>query len=295
MEASLVSQEHAALEVAIMSLVESKLLTQQLLFVLCMSFNALADKHQELCRGTHCGTNNLICQYLKKLSSECLPGTKLINLAPHQQQILHLLNNYRNKVAAGYTKTLLPAARMARMDWSEELESLATIYVAQCATIIQPCMSSPQYTTISSIYDGVSFAGVYRSSLLPMLLEETIKVWFEDTRFVTRSMVLQLSTSLSKKMRQVALLMTDRNSHVGCSGIFFVRGLSNNFRLVCTFATDLMIDKPIYNISSPPGTHCARQDDSYENLCALGEQYNNHEPYVEMRMLDSPAYSFSQP
>ncbi|KAH8312177.1 hypothetical protein KR044_009723, partial [Drosophila immigrans] len=210
---------------------------------------------------------------------------QLIELAPHQHQILHMLNRYRNKVAEGYSRRLLPAARMARMDWSTELEQLAAIYVAQCETTIQPCMSSPRFTTIGSILDGVEFVGVYRASIVPMLLEETIKVWFEDTRFVTRSMVQQLTGSLkSRSLRQVLLLMTDRNSHVGCSGLFFKEMLTNYFRLFCTFATDLVTDLPVYNVSLPAGRQCRRLDTTYENLCALGEKYNHSEKYSELRM-----------
>ncbi|KAH8388352.1 hypothetical protein KR093_004741, partial [Drosophila rubida] len=224
-----------------------------------------------------------------KLSADCLAGTKLIDVSPHREKILHLMNDYRNKVAGGYTKTMMPAARMARMDWSTELEFLASIYVAQCSSMLRPCMSSPQFTTVGSIYDGVTFLGKFRSSMVPMLLEETINGWFEPTRFVTNSMVSKINYNLQKRtMRQVVLLMTDRNNLMGCRGLYFEKYQAKNFRLVCTFATDLIVNVPIYNVSLPAGRHCARIDATYENLCALGEKYNNRQPYSEVRMLDSP-------
>ncbi|XP_034487176.1 allergen Tab y 5.0101-like [Drosophila innubila] len=207
-------------------------------------------------------------------------------MAPHKEHILSLLNNYRNRVALGYTRTLFPAARMARMAWSKELENFAIMYITKCAPETRPCMSSPQFTNIGSVLDGLSFTGVYKPSIVPGLTEELLKGWFEDTRFVTRNMLLHLTPDFKRKsVSRTVLLMTDRNSHVGCSGLTFVSDSVKHFRLVCTFATDNMNDLPIYKGSTNPGSQCHRRDTIYKNLCAPGESYNNSHEYVEGELL----------
>ncbi|KAM8707372.1 hypothetical protein ACLKA7_011458 [Drosophila subpalustris] len=267
-------------------------LEKLLLLLLCFSPVSWAKKsikRNVYCNLAHCGVHNLACRPIKNISSSCSPGSRVINMKPHEQHILNVINTYRNKVAFGYTRTLYPAARMARMAWSKELENFATMYIRKCALETRPCMSSPEFTNIGSVIDGLTIAGVYRPSMAPVLTEELMKGWFEDTRFVTRDMLMHLTSNFKRKsVRQTVLLMTDRNSHVGCSALTFVSGFLNHFRLACAFATDNMSDLPIYKVSSNPGKQCRRRDSTYMNLCALGENYNNNHQYVAGELLQIP-------
>ncbi|KAH8417571.1 hypothetical protein KR222_001958, partial [Zaprionus bogoriensis] len=212
-------------------------------------------------------------------SLTCAVNAKMINLYPNRLAMLHQLNVFRDKVATGYTRTLYPAARMARVVWSKELEYFAKLYITKCTPIPRPCMSSPMFTNIGSIYDGVTYSG--KRSIIG-LVEGIMKSWFEDAHFVTREMSLSLTGRFERAtVRQVVLLMTDRNTHMGCSAMTYANKYSKNLRIACTFATDNMVYQPIYKIASSPGNQCKKRDKVYKHLCSVGEKYNNSHRYSD--------------
>lgn len=132
------------------------------------------------------------------MSTTCAPDAKMVNLFLHKAHLLHLFNSFRNKVALGYTSSLYPAGRMARMAWSRELENFAIIYMKKCRLYPRPCMSSPEFTTIGSIYDGLTYTGSVKLHKVPEITEELLAGWFEDARFVTRAMMMSLTNEFPK-------------------------------------------------------------------------------------------------
>lgn len=80
--------------------------------------------------------------------------------------------------------------------------------------------------------------------------------------------------------------MTDRNSHMGCSAMLYDENFLSHFMMACTFATDNMINHPVYKPSAKAGSACAKRDRVYKNLCAFGEIYNNNHTYREDELLE---------
>lgn len=132
------------------------------------------------------------------MSVTCATDAKMVNLFLHKAHLLHQFNSFRNKVALGYTRSLYPAGRMARMAWSRELESFAIIYMKKCSFHMRPCMSSPNFTTIGSIFDGLTYTGSAKLPKVPEITEELLAGWFEDAHFVTRAMMMSLTNEFPK-------------------------------------------------------------------------------------------------
>ncbi|XP_064553171.1 tabinhibitin 7-like [Drosophila montana] len=269
-----------------------------LLISIFFPFGSLASKHAELgayCKTARCGIKNVACRNSRNMSVACTPGSKVVSLSPYRELLLHQFNSFRNKVAAGYTRTLFPAGRMARMAWSNELEDFAKMYIKKCVYSPRPCMASVQFAAIGSIYDGLSYSGSQKSHKVPEITEELLNGWFEDARFVTRELSLRLKHDFSRPtVRQAVLLMADRNTHVGCSAMRLSNGMVNQFFITCTFATDNLLNKPIYKVRATAGSLCKQRDSTYNNLCALGEVYNNDREYKPGELLPSSSEIFSE-
>ncbi|XP_030558922.1 allergen Tab y 5.0101-like [Drosophila novamexicana] len=269
-----------------------------LLISLFFPYGSLVSKPAELgayCKTSRCGLKNLACRNSRNLSITCAPGSKVVSLSPYREHLLHQFNSFRNKVAAGYTRTLFPAGRMARMAWSTELENFAKMYIKKCVFNPRPCMASVQFTAIGSIYDGLSYSGSQKSHKIPEITEELLNGWFEDARFVTRELSLRLRNEFTRPtVRQAVLLMADRNTHVGCSALRLSNGMVNQFFIACTFATDNILNKPIYKVRATAGSLCKQRDSTYKNLCALGEVYNNQREYKPGELLPSSSELFSE-
>lgn len=80
--------------------------------------------------------------------------------------------------------------------------------------------------------------------------------------------------------------MTDRNTHMGCSAVAYTDNSYNHFMMACAFATDNMNNYPVYKPSAKAGSECVKRDRVYNNLCAIGEKYNNNHVYHEGELID---------
>lgn len=134
------------------------------------------------------------------MSLICAPDAKMINMYTYKALLLHHFNTFRNKVALGYTRTLHPAGRMARMTWSKELENFAIIFIKKCTFYSHPCMSSLEFTTIGCIYDGLTYTGNVHLHKVPEITEELLNGWFEDAHYVTRHMSMSLTVDFPQPL-----------------------------------------------------------------------------------------------
>lgn len=79
---------------------------------------------------------------------------------------------------------------MSRVDWSKELEYFAKLYIEKCQPLRNTCMSSPNFTNIGGISDGVAYTNKKNSQ--SFLATEVLKKWFGGARYLTRAMSKKL-------------------------------------------------------------------------------------------------------
>ncbi|XP_017145471.1 allergen Tab y 5.0101-like [Drosophila miranda] len=226
------------------------------------------------CDLPYCGPHNLVC-VKSNFTFQCKPSGKFVNLRHHQNQIVGALNSFRNRAATGLTRYLLPAGRMARMSWSEELEYFARADLMTCMPLPRPCMTSPNIPNIGSIFDTSAYPGKEKKNVDVVL--SMIAGWAKEAQYVTRQQTVYLEERKdSRSTYKPVLLMTERNTHVGCAGFKFTQDRINYFYVSCCFSTVGMKHTAIYQIALKPGTLCKRRDMQYKNLCAIGEKYTEN-------------------
>ncbi|XP_022209519.1 allergen Tab y 5.0101-like [Drosophila obscura] len=232
------------------------------------------------CDLPYCGENNVVC--LKSNHSfQCNPMAKFVSLRHHKREILAALNRFRNKAATGLTRYLLPAGRMARMDWSEELEYFAKADLLTCIPLPRPCMTSPSIPNIGSIFDSEGYTGKEMQNQDVVL--KIMSTWFKEGQYVTRAQSVYLEERQdSRSTYRAVLLITERNTAVGCAAMKYTEDRVHYFYLSCCFSTVGMKRTAIYQSALKAGTLCKRRDIQYKNLCAIGEQYPvNNQTYSD--------------
>ncbi|XP_034661298.1 allergen Tab y 5.0101-like [Drosophila subobscura] len=235
------------------------------------------------CDLPYCGANNVVC--LKtNYSFECRPMAKFVKLKHYKTEILGAINGFRNKAAIGLTRYLLPAGRMARMDWSDELEYFARADLMTCMPLPRPCMTSPNIPNVGSIFDTDGYPGKEKKNQEVVL--NIMSKWFDEGQYVTKEQLMYLEERKdSRSTYRPVLLMTDRNTLVGCSALKFTEDRNNYFYLSCCFSTVGMKHTAIYQIALSAGSLCKRRDIQFKNLCALGEKYpDNMKIYSDQYM-----------
>ncbi|KAH8347560.1 hypothetical protein KR059_012572, partial [Drosophila kikkawai] len=237
-------------------------------------------------------------------SSPCRPRARLVSLSDEQRNvILNTVNQFRNTAAAGLTHKLLPAGRMARIQWSPELEHFAMMDAMSCVSMTRPCMTSPNFPNMGSIFDMYSYLGKRQNSL--KIITEMISQWTSEGRYVTSKQTAFLSENSDLKcvnqdsnlnqnltlffiffrfILRVALLMSERNTHMGCSAVKLQHQRFRYLYLSCTFATMNILGLPIYRSAKSPAQMCLKRDVLFTNLCAAGEKYLENAKLVDLRM-----------
>jgi len=122
------------------------------------------------------------------LAKACPPNAQLLNLTQYQPLILNEHNVLRNLLASGKVENLPMPEKMATMQWSEELEHLATLNVKQCAMIYDPC-----HNTLEFRNSGQNLALQNISTAVEVtdeeLLKDNIDRWWEQHNNITRERV----------------------------------------------------------------------------------------------------------
>ncbi|XP_017053228.1 allergen Tab y 5.0101 [Drosophila ficusphila] len=231
----------------------------------------------DYCKLPYCGTNNLACDNPSKFSEICPPNARTLAMSPYRTVLLHYFNDFRNITASGGHKYLEAAAsRMSRLSYSTELENLARLAVITCSPH-KFCLSSPEFYYVGTNLYGTYYLGNLNDMEDLELMLRSIRDWTSYADYVNMKMALHMPITLENSgIAKALLLMTDRNTHVGCSAMRFTLNSAHCFMFVCAFSTDLFVERPIYRMSSRPGTACEKLDPTYSALCAEGENYANN-------------------
>lgn len=103
----------------------------------------------------------------------------MIDLKPYRNFILHEHNKRRNFIASGLLPGYYPAAKMATLQWDDELAFLAELNVKTCVVEHEDCKNSYRFLNV-----GQNLVGIDRPKKLPADIKEVIHrgmaLWFSE-------------------------------------------------------------------------------------------------------------------
>lgn len=130
----------------------------------------------------------------QELAKICPANATVLNITAHQETILQSHNQWRNKLATGKVEHLMVPDKMAAMQWSDELEQLATLNVKQCA-LVYDCHNTPAYPN-----SGQSLAMQNMSVAIEVpdadLIKNNIDNWWDQQSNVTQEKVDSFPTNV---------------------------------------------------------------------------------------------------
>ncbi|XP_052848522.1 tabinhibitin 7 [Drosophila gunungcola] len=243
----------------------------------------------DYCQMPYCGINNLACNNPSKYSIMCPPNAKTISMSRYRNALLNAINEFRNYTASGQQKYLkAAAARMSRLSYSNDLEDLARLAAITCSAQ-KFCLSSPEFYYVGTNLGSTYYQGNLNDYEDLELMLRTIQDWTKYVDNINMKMALYMPTTLEKSgTAKALLLLADRNTHVGCSAMRFTLNSVHYFIFVCAFSTDLFVERPVYRMSIRPGSACKRLDTTYVALCAVGENYENENPWPNAAVFQLP-------
>ncbi|KAH8302512.1 hypothetical protein KR044_007781 [Drosophila immigrans] len=220
---------------------------------------------------------HIACRNNGELARACPTNAQLLNISEHQQLILNQHNQQRHLLASGKEQSLPQPDKMATMQWSDELEQLATLNVKQCAMIYDAC-----HNTLEFRNSGQNLALQNISTAVEVtdeeLLKSNIERWWDQSKNVTQDNIESYpkEAKISDYFRNFAVMARDNNTFVGCAAIKYTKGVLQHFLLACNYASNPVPEHAIYRIKS---RGCQNGYDRYfPALCKAGEQYRDIEP-----------------
>lgn len=112
----------------------------------------------------------------------------MIDLRPYRADILYEHNRRRNFIAAGLLPGYYPAARMATMQWDEELEYLATLNLKTCYLEHDDCNNSFRFRNVGQNLSGVDRRR-YPQVDVQDLLRLSFGLWFGEYPLIDSSYI----------------------------------------------------------------------------------------------------------
>ncbi|XP_017031404.1 tabinhibitin 7 isoform X1 [Drosophila kikkawai] len=245
-------------------------------------------KNVDYCNTPYCKLNHLACHNPDKLNVRCPPGSKILPMERFRNAVVTAINEFRNLMAGGGGRYLKPAASMALMSYSPELEEFARLAVITCSTD-KFCLSSKDFYYVGYIHDAVYYVGPQEDLEDLELILRIIQDWTYNVDTINLKMGIYLpSTFEDINTVNAALLMAEKNTHVGCSALRFTLTEYHNFVFACAFGTDLMVRKPIYRMSAVAGSACKYRDATFKNLCSAAENYDNGKGVPNATIFNAP-------
>ncbi|CAD7083425.1 unnamed protein product [Hermetia illucens] len=213
--------------------------------------------------------HHIACRNHGSFSSSCHPGRKLINLDDFKDLIIDKHNAYRNKFAKGALK-FEPAARMATMQWDDELAKLAELNVKRCKMKHDKCRKTKRFPmagqNLSKVWAGgwITAKGAIKSG---------INLWFKEYKHAKQSNLDKLRFK-GPTTGHFTVMVNDLNTHVGCALVVQPTSSGSESFFACNYAQTNVIGTQLY-IKGPPASKCIKgANEKYPALCDVSEPIN---------------------
>ncbi|XP_075167894.1 antigen 5 like allergen Cul n 1-like [Haematobia irritans] len=228
----------------------------------------------ELCPN---GDEHIACGNNGEFHENCEPDVQMIDLKPYRKLLLHEHNNRRNFIAAGHLPGYYPAARMATLQWDDELAYLAELNARTCVVDHDHCRNSYRFRNIGQNLVGIAYPKHEFQNITEILLKD-IWLWYREHSLIDSSYITSFKVVGDfEKYGHFAEFVLDRNTHVGCSMIRYTHREYSHlyiYNLACDYASIYAYDIAVYE-SGKPGSGCQTGTNrKYPALCSTRESYN---------------------
>ncbi|XP_001862537.2 antigen 5 like allergen Cul n 1 [Culex quinquefasciatus] len=237
-------------------------------------------QQSDYCSSTLCPWSgpNIACNGLRTLSPRCGPEAVEIPMnSSYRHLIVDLHNRYRSKIARGKLlgrNQIFPtAARMATMQWDDELAAIASANTRRCVYGHDKCRNSFRYHASGQniairYYYGQTFEN-------DDLMQQFITSWFSEYSDTRVEFIGQYPDNyVGPKIGHFTQIVSDRAISVGCSMVRWISEPWINSYFVCNYAITNIIGYPVYR-AGPTCSGCqAGCSLQYPGLCNIGENIN---------------------
>ncbi|CAO1423967.1 unnamed protein product [Diamesa hyperborea] len=188
--------------------------------------------------------------------------------------ILDTHNTFRNRIALGQEPRFSTARRMAQMVWNNDLAFLAQLNTRTCQSAHDACRNTPAFRWSGQNLGRRGTTGAF--SPPAEVITNSINNWYNEHRFAAQSDI-NLMTRIfigDNAIGHFTVMVSERNTQVGCAVSNYVANGRNNTLLACNYATTNMMNRIVYR-TGPTASGCTLgRDTRFTGLCRTNEPIN---------------------
>ncbi|CAD7083424.1 unnamed protein product [Hermetia illucens] len=178
-------------------------------------------------------------------------------------------NAFRNKFAKGELK-FEPAARMATMQWDDELAKLAELNVKRCKMKHDKCRKTKRFSMAGQNLSKMWSPG---SVTAKEAVKGGINSWLKEYKNAEQSNLDKLRFK-GRAIGHFTVMVNDLNTHVGCALLIQPNRRGSESYFACNYAQTNVMGTPLY-IKGPPASKCIKgANENYPALCDVTEPIN---------------------
>ncbi|XP_065095031.1 antigen 5 like allergen Cul n 1-like [Ochlerotatus camptorhynchus] len=227
------------------------------------------------------GKTHIACNGLTTLSSTCGAGASEATLdSTKKNLIVNVHNQLRNTVALGKQANgagqyFNQAAKMATLQWDQELADIAAVNARSCVFGHDKCRNTATMKYVGqniamSSYSGMSFTD-------EQLITGFVNNWFKENKDATALQMASYPANYKgPTIGHFTQVVSDRSSKVGCSLVSYIEDGFVNQLFVCNYGLTNIVKQPVY----VAGTACSKCttgcNTAYPGLCSAAEPITNN-------------------
>ncbi|XP_055550225.1 antigen 5 like allergen Cul n 1-like isoform X2 [Wyeomyia smithii] len=227
------------------------------------------------------GITHVACNGSSLLASSCGAGSEEIIMDEAKiKLIVRLHNELRSKVATGKQiyapgKTYPQASRMATLQWSPELATVAASNARRCVYGHDQCHNTEEFKYAGQNIAQLSFQGMTMSD--SDLIDGFIYAWFSEYIHANPNIIARFPKHYSGPMiGHFTQMISDRATRIGCAVVSYNSGAWIRKYFVCNYSLANIIDQGVYE----KGMACSRCrtgcNPKYPGLCNVHEPISSH-------------------
>ncbi|KAL9693543.1 hypothetical protein quinque_012828 [Culex quinquefasciatus] len=246
--------------------------------VLLLSLAGLSTQQTNYCDPKLCpkGGPHIACNGLTILATPCGSGSQETLLdSSLQALILDAHNKLRSKVASGQqtyaANALYPqAARMATLQWDNELAAIAASNARRCVYGHDKCRNTIAFPYAGQNIAMFSYSG--QTFTVNELITGFVNDWFSEFKDANPNYVASYPRGYTgPDIGHFTQIVSDRTNRIGCSLVKYDEDGWTNQYFVCNYALTNIVGQPIYAAGNACSKCTSGCNAAYPGLCNANE------------------------
>ncbi|CAG9810783.1 unnamed protein product [Chironomus riparius] len=213
---------------------------------------------------------HITCTATGDLSPSCSSNAQIIDLTgADKKKILDLHNRYRNRIANGDESGFSSAAKMATLEWDDDLADYAGLNVRRCRDE-HDCHNTPEMK-----YSGQNLFFEAKTDTferdISSFIDSAFQSWWDERTSASQDDI-NSCCGAPGKIPHFLMVVSDRANRVGCALSQYEGPYGKTTYIACNYSFTIITGQAVYETGEPASKCQTGANAKYPALCSSQEE-----------------------